>query len=64
MYALISPKGYFTGYQFRNNQMIPFWEAQFGEFNFSLAVFRDWDTAVEEAKKHENCTVLVVSISQ
>jgi hypothetical protein len=42
MYALISPRGYFKGYEFQNNQMTPLWEKHFSEFNFSLAIFRSW----------------------
>jgi hypothetical protein len=50
MYAIYSyTKGYFKGYELRNNVMTAQWGT--GEYDFHLAVFIDFKATVEEATK-------------
>lgn len=60
MTAIYDPiRGYFKGYEFRNNQMTPQWGTQ--EYNFTLAIFVDAQEALDEAKKHN---AIAYSINQ
>ena len=51
MYAIYCPlKGYFKGYELRNNQMTPQWGTL--ENNFQLAIFVNAQEALDEGAKH------------
>lgn len=51
MYAIYCPiKGYFAGYEFKNNKLVPTWKTI--EYDFMLAIYLDAQQALDEANKH------------